>query len=260
MTPLGFQTPTTTPRSSSLRRPLQSPFSLSPLAHHENSPNGINGGCSTYRSPSRFGLSERHISEITTVFQIFDPTLSGHIDIVSFEVMVRSLGFRMTRIEIVTMLESIWEERLKKKQWQGQQCYSHDENDGSNGEAEADAKERRKVDLSAAIQVLSQKGYAQRNSDQELRMYFRIFDKGNKGYITLGDLQQLREEVRQVEDELQLEITQLGLGSGGVGAVGDSTLQAMIEEFDRNSDGVIDLEEFRGVLEPLLSSSPQTSS
>ncbi|EED87690.1 predicted protein, partial [Thalassiosira pseudonana CCMP1335] len=149
------------------------------------------------------GLPQRHVREITTVFQIFDPTLSGYIDVASFEVMVRSLGFRMTRMEIVGMVESLWEDRQQER-----------------------------VDVSMAIAILAQRGYTQRSVEEEIAMYFRIYDHGNKGYIDLQDLQRVQQEVKQAEVDLQRE---------------------MQSDFDRNGDKVIDFDEFRRILESIIS-------
>ena len=54
-----------------------------------------------------------------------------------------------------------------------------DANNYNNGEGRNDFM----IDLSMATQILAQKGYATRNTDDEIQMYFRIFDHGNKGYI-----------------------------------------------------------------------------
>ena len=267
-TPARDPAPINTPLSTRLRRPLQSPYSSSPLAHEpststaESHDDARDLSSSSYptssmsmMSPSsyllhgpRHGLSERHIREIMTVFQVFDPDLSGFLDVASFEIMVRSLGFRMTRTEIVSLVEWIWEERRPAID-----PADNNSNGGSGGD------DQKLVDLSAAIQILSQRGYARRNAEDEIQMYFRIFDGGNKGYITLEDLQRVQQEAMREEESLRNEIQMDGSGSGvgrfDVGAVGDATLQAMIQEFDQNRDGVIDLNEFKALLEPLISSS-----
>lgn len=225
--PAGVQTPSTA-RADRLRRPLDSPFP-SP------SPAGGSSGRSS-AAASHHGLSERHLDEIQTVFRIFDPDLSGYLDVNALEAMALALGFRMTRAEVAGMVEMLWEERHP------------------DGEAAAD--ERRKIDLSMATEILAKRGYARRNEEDEMRMYFRIFDGGNKGHITVEDLKRVQDEVMEAEKEM-------GLGSaGGIvggGAVGDMTLKAMIDQFDSKGDGVVDYEEFRKVLWPVLSSSSASS-
>lgn len=179
---------------------------------------------------------------MATVFQIFDPTLSGIIDVPTFEVMVRSLGFRMTGVEIAGKVEMIWEERQQQK---GGQAAGNDD---------ATAEERRRIDLPMAIQILSQTGYARRNTEDEMQLYFRIFDHGNKGCVTLEDLKRVQNEVRETENDMNLGLDSNSSGNDGC-VVGDATLQAMIDQFDQNRDGVIDYEEFKTIMEPMLSCS-----
>jgi Ca2+-binding EF-hand superfamily protein len=165
--------------------------------------------------------------------------------------MVRSLGFRMTRVEIVGMVESLWEDRQQEFQRKGMQMV----NDVSV-EA-ASAQEQRRVDVSMAIAILAQRGYTQRSVEEEIAMYFRIYDHGNKGYIDLQDLQRVQQEVKQAEVDLQREMqSDVCILSGGDGIAtmfGDDTLSTMIEEFDRNGDKVIDFDEFRRILESIIS-------
>mmetsp|Transcript_22535 Transcript_22535/g.48550 ORF Transcript_22535/g.48550 Transcript_22535/m.48550 type:complete len:231 (+) Transcript_22535:83-775(+) len=229
MTPVGVRTPGSA-RADRLRQPLESPLPGDTPARSAS-------------STSLSSLSDRHLREIQTVFQIFDPDLSGRMDVPTFEVMARSLGFRMTRMEIAGMVEMLWEERRNDVVAARDEVVSADE--------------RRPIDLSTAIQILSQRGYAYRSEEDEMRMYFRIFDGGNKGYITLEDLKRVQDEARAAEREMDIGAAGSGMD---VGAVGDATLEAMIEQFDRNRDGVIDYEEFKNVLEPVLTLSADSSS
>ncbi|KAL9182273.1 hypothetical protein ACHAXT_012925 [Thalassiosira profunda] len=214
----GVQTPSTA-RASRLRRPLESPFpSPAPTAADPSAPDGAS-----------HGLSSRHLAEIKTVFQIFDPTLSGYVDINGFEALVLSLGLRMTRLEIEGLVESMWE--------------------GRHPDEEASAEERRRIDLQMAAAILAKKGYANKNEEDEMQIYFRVLDGGNKGHIALEDLRRVQQEV--IETERQMKIGSSGLDDG---AVGGAALKAMIEEFDCNGDGVIYYDEFRRILGPVLSS------
>ena len=202
-THIGVHTPSTTPRANRLRQPLQSPFSSASVTT---------------------SLSDEQHNEIKVVFQIFDPTLSGYIDIPTFEIMVHSLGFRLTEDCIEQLVDAIVEERQ-------QQQHAPDSNNYN----------RRQIDLSMATQILYQVGYDKRNMENEIQMYFEIFDGGRKGFITIQDLHRVQNEVHSfksinVEDVINKE-----------------TLQAMIEQFDENHDGVVDYDEFKNILKPILS-------
>ncbi|KAL3776785.1 hypothetical protein HJC23_011914 [Cyclotella cryptica] len=236
-----ISTPTKiTPLASRLREPIQSPFpppSTTTAATTTTSP--------LHEKHSQHGLSARHIAEITTVFRLFDPDLSGYIDPPSLEVMARSLGFRMSPIEVLSEIELAWEERMESLLLDGgEQPPSED----------ATAEERRRIDLDMTLRILAKKGYSSRNTQDEMEMYFRLFDGGEKGYITLHDLKRVQNEIRQSEMEIRKEMqSELDVFQNTNIVVCESTLEAMMEEFDLNQDGVIDREEFRRIVEPILS-------
>ena len=202
-TPIGVQTPSTTPRANRLRQPLESPFLSSP--------------------GTTSGLSDEQHSEIKVVFQIFDPTLSGYIDIPTFEIMVHSLGFRLTKDDIEQLVNTILEER--------QQQQNAPNNNANN----------RRLDLSMATQILYRVGYDKRDIENEIQMYFEIFDGGRKGFITLQDLRRVQNEVHSFKSMNVEDV------------INEETLQAMIEQFDENHDGVVDYDEFKQILKPIFS-------
>jgi Ca2+-binding EF-hand superfamily protein len=61
----------------------------------------------------------------------------------------------------------------------------------------------------------------------------------------------VQSEIEQSREELRNELGELDV-LGFMSLSGD-VLKLMIGEFDRNGDGVIDLEEFRGIVGPMLS-------
>lgn len=106
------------------------------------------------------------------------------------------------------------------------------------------------IDLEMTIRILLQLGYAHRNDEDEMLMYYQLFDNNNKGFITLDDLQRICHEVKLAEEEMQIMNSYFESS-----VVGDSALSAMIEQFDDDHDGVIDYHEFRNILSLLGSSS-----
>lgn len=202
--------------------------------------------------PHNNNLANTNISSLTkdltheriqTIFRAFDPNLSGYIDVHTFEVMCHSLGLRVDLMEIQTLLED--STRMKTED--------------ANINIQTPNDERKinyhRIDLSTAKQLLTKLGYAHRKVDDEMKMYFRSLDIGNKGYITLEDLRRLQSEVNKYERK---EINTKNSG-GDVGSVveevGDISLQAMIDLFDVNHNGVIDYDEFSNILGPSLFSS-----
>lgn len=202
-------------------QPVESPYPYSPLSSTTSNPN--------------HGLSARHIAEIQTVFRIFDPNLNGYIDTSSFEIMTRSLGYRLTSVEVLREVDMEWEHRLSE----------------GDGDEQQMAVERR-IDLPIVISILAKRGYGRRLVNDEINMYFRLFDRDNKGFITFQDLLRVQAEIADSRDDLMGEMGSLDVLD--VKSVGDAALKRMIEEFDVNRDGVIDLDEFCNVVQPILSS------
>ena len=170
-------------------------------------------------------LSKHQFNEIKTIFQLYDPSLSGYVDIPTFELMLHSLGYRITQSDIVSILDDI--------------LVLSDED--TNG---ASASSSTRIDLQLAIQILVTKGYTtnRRNSssiEDEIQTYFQSFDCNNKGYITLHDLKRVHKEVAEQHDNDD--------GSN------DEMLQSMINQFDTNHNGVIGYDEFKTILKPVLS-------
>ena len=74
-------------------------------------------------------------------------------------------------------------------------------------------------------------------------MDIHIFDGGSKGHIALGNLRRVQREVSETERELDL-----GGASSTTAGGGDVALQAMIEHYDFNGDGVVGKEEFTNIV------------
>ena len=69
---------------------------------------------------------------------------------------------------------------------------------------------------------------AERNPDDEIKKAFALFDDDQTGTISVRNL---RRVARELGEQL-----------------GDEELQAMIDEFDKNGDGTIDLDEFMSIM------------
>ena len=146
----------------------------------------------------------------------------------TFEIMAHSLGFRLTKDDIEQLVDTILEERQQQ-----QNAPDYPSNNNANN--------RRQVDLSMATQILYRVGYDKRDIENEIQMYFEIFDGGRKGFITLQDLQRVQHEVHSFKSMNVEDV------------INEETLQAMIEQFDENHDGVVDYDEFKQILKPIFS-------
>jgi Ca2+-binding EF-hand superfamily protein len=225
--------PSTTPRRLN-SNPVESPFPFSSLT--------------TSPQPSQHNKNSNYTSSqlrgITTIFQLFNPTLSGYLDVNTFEVMVLSMGYRVTREEILELVRDI--------------VLCSDERDDSQEVCLQIDENASIIDLSMAIEILSKKGYGtQRNSEEEARNYFGLFDVQNKGYITVEDLKRVQHEAVQLEQEMLNSNSNCSAENNDLlcftGDVTDEFVQGILDRFDVNSTGAIDFEEFRRIVHPILS-------
>lgn len=68
----------------------------------------------------------------------------------------------------------------------------------------------------------------ERDPDEEIAKAFKLFDDDQSGTISLKNLRRVARELGET--------------------LGDDELQAMIDEFDKNGDGVIDQAEFTAIM------------
>ena len=206
---VGVQTPSTAPRATNR---LQQPLQQSPFTPQTN-------------NDSTQQLSKHQFNEIKTIFQLFDPSLSGYVDIPTFEIMLHSLGYRMTQNDIINILDDILSD------------------EDTNHRQGASASSSTRIDIQLAIQILVTKGYTTNRSNSSIedgiQTYFQLFDSNNKGYITLNDLKRVYKEVAE--------------NNSDVGSINDEMLQSMINQFDTTHNGVIGYDEFKTILKPVLS-------
>lgn len=92
--------------------------------------------------------------------------------------------------------------------------------------AEHDAGDER-IDFDAFATIMGDK-YAARDPEEELRKAFRLFDEDGTGKISLKNM-------RRVAKELGESLT-------------DDELAAMIDEFDKDGDGMINEDEFMAIM------------
>ena len=202
-------------------------------------------------SPPPRGCSNDNREEISTIFKLFDPTVSGYLDLSTFEVLAHSLGFRVTFVDICGMVEHFREEDKRRQRRTKRQRDEDDEGDINDDATDDNGDDGGlMIDLEMTIRILLQLGYAHRKNEDEILMYYQLFDNNNKGFITLDDLRRIRDEVNMAEEEMQI-MTSYFEGSD----VGEDALSAMIDQFDDDHDGVIDYHEFRNTLGSLISSS-----
>lgn len=214
----------------------------------------MNTNRSSLQSPA---TSLSYENEIIQSFQIFDEERSGTIPINNFKLILRALGFRVTKHDV---LRDVLQSHKRRGLYH---CRSNaaihelgsDENDNDNDDDD-DLNDRifKVIDLETVLDVIlynpDSKYNRMNQTEEEIklmhRVNFRLFDVENKGYITASNLKRAVQELGEFSKTL--DVGNFGLNQS-FHDIDDSELKAMIEEFDGDQDGMINEDEFRKIME-----------
>lgn len=159
-------------------------------------------------------LSEEQRDEINEAFQLFDLDKDGHIDFHELRVAMKALGFEVPRQEVAEILRV-----------HGVAAPLANERGKAQGAGQS--QPQRSLLPLGTFQTLMASRILARDPRDEILRAFELFDEGGKGKISLADLRRVARE----------------LGEG----LQEEELQAMIEEFDMDGDGMISRDEFVGI-------------
>ncbi|ODN86812.1 EF-hand calcium-binding protein [Cryptococcus wingfieldii CBS 7118] len=200
---------TTKPKS---RRPQPSthlPSSSHPLPHP------------AHANANPRALTEDQRGEIREAFDLFDVDKDGAIDYHEFKVAMRALGFDVKKGEVMKLLKEfggedglmdfVGFERISGSLSPLLPSFSPISSEGEGAKPPA-----------VTEKILS------RNPEHELRRAFELFDDDRSGKISLKNLRRVAKELGET--------------------LGEDELQAMIDEFDLDQDGEINLEEFLAIM------------
>lgn len=98
------------------------------------------------------------------------------------------------------------------------------------------------IDLELVLDITSSRYNKCIDPHVEMKINFRLFDEGNKGYIQFSDL-------KKVVDDVNREYQQLGMDEEHLPVLRDDQIKAMIDEFDGDQDSVINFAEFKKIME-----------
>jgi centrin-3 len=90
-----------------------------------------------------------------------------------------------------------------------------------------DRNDTGQIEYADFVDIMTQK-MADRDPEEEIKKAFSLFDDDGTGHISLKNLRRVARELGEV--------------------LSDDELQAMIDEFDKNQDGVIDETEFMSIM------------
>ena len=172
-------------------------------------------------------LVESVKTEIIQAFNVFDEKRTGTITPNNLKLLVRALGFRVTKNQIFRdIIEA--KRRLRR---------GINECNNDNYSDEGD------IDLDLVLDVMETKYNKEIDPIAEMKINFRLFDAENKGYIQVSDL-------KRVIQELEHDCDKFGLGPLDSNLMlQEDQLKAMIEEFDADQDSVINFAEFKRIME-----------
>ena len=189
---------------------------------------------------SSYMQSRSYEAEIRQCFDVLDDDRTGTITPHGLTTLLRSMGHRVTREDVMAELTASRERRRRAKRRQRTTItavvtddddeYKREYNDSSSSAAD-------QIDVELVLDILSQERYvvggtSRSNSTKvaDLQDTFRLFDVDNKGIITVENLRTVAREIG-------------GDGSSS-GMIDDDLLQSMIETFDGNLTEGISLEQF----------------
>jgi Ca2+-binding protein (EF-Hand superfamily) len=151
--------------------------------------------------------------------------------------MLRALGFRVTQ-------QDVDKEIIQGKRRLGR-THNFDEN--------YTIQIGQEIDLDLVLNIMEE-SFNNTNYDpsDDLKTNFRLFDRENKGYIQLSDLERVMLEINQEWKQFGMDGLVTESGSGEIVDelnLTDDQLTAMMKEFDRDQDSVINFTEFNKIMD-----------
>ena len=160
-------------------------------------------------------LSEDQRDEVDQAFDLFDLDKDKRIDYHELKVAMKALGFEVPKQEILSILQT-YGQSVSTPAGQGQ----------GQGKEGGYTHTKLLLPLKEFQGLVAQRILA-RDPREEILRAFELFDEGQKGKISLQDLERV---ARELGEQLHHD-----------------ELVAMIEEFDLDGDGCIDRDEFLGI-------------
>lgn len=191
-------------------------------------------------------------NEIIQSFQVFDVERTGFISINDLKLLLRALGFRVTKLDVLRDVIA----SNKRRGIHYEKLESTHTSFGSDSDEESYGRDTTKdIELETVLDVIlnpDSKYNRQNQSEDEINLMhkinFRLFDVENKGYITASNVKRVIQDIRDFQSNRGDAVGHLN----NFDNVDDDELRAMIEEFDADQDGVINEKEFRKIMDNYL--------
>ena len=145
----------------------------------------------------RPGLSEDEIMEIKEAFDLFDPTKSGFVSPKDLRQAMQSLGYEIKNQTIYQMINNLEKDNVTE------------------------------IDFQNFLNLMTAR-INEKESKEDIRKVFRLFDEDNSGYITSQNLKRIARDLGENMEEIEIK--------------------EMIERADTDGDGRITFEDFYSIM------------
>lgn len=200
---------------------------------------------------SSYMHSHSYEAEIRQCFDVLDDDRTGAITPHGLTTLLRSMGHRVTRDDVMAELTAARERRRRKRRREANGVATTDDNGHGLCDDEScngDGNGADQINVELVLDILSQERYvigvtscSGSTKVADLQDTFRLFDADNKGVITAENLRRVAREVQAGGERVG---TDTGVGGSSSGMNDDDLLQSMIDMFDGNLTGGINFEQF----------------
>ena len=143
-------------------------------------------------------FTDEQIAEYKQAFDLFDKDKSGSISVKELGTVIRSLNINVTDEELKDLVGDV------------------------------DTNQNGLIEFNEFLELMA-KGNSETNSEEALRLAFKVFDVNGDGKISFAELKQALGKLGEKND--------------------DETVNQMLKEADLNGDGEIGFEEFKKMME-----------
>jgi centrin-1 len=145
------------------------------------------------------------------VFVLFDTDGSGSMDASELSIVMRALGFSPQKYETQKMVAEFFGKDFRETDLESE--------DGSD-KGDSEDSEEDSLNLDQFIDIMTFK-IAERDGKEETLAAFRLFDRDNKGKISLKDIRRVAKEIDEPLTEQELLMIMKESDKDGDGDIGE---------------------------------------
>lgn len=200
---------------------------------------------------SSYMQSRSYEAEIRAQFDVLDDDRTGTITPHALTTLLRSMGHRVTRDDVMAELTAARERRRRRRRQQITAVVTDDDDDDDDEYIDSSSCAADQIDVELVLDILSQERYVIGGTScsssakvADLQDTFRLFDVDNKGIITVENLKKVAGEIHAGGGSGTTDTGGGSSSSSSSGTIDDDLLQSMIETFDGNLTEGVNFEQF----------------